>query len=138
MNNHLNFEAQKIALKQDSSGFVLTLRIHPDELPEEIFRDFCGARYSVAIARINDDETLVQYRNRVQESALLCKDNLFWEFLSDQIGEEIKSEDKAVSAFYALCSITSRVELNGKPRAKEAFDQIIKEYNEYSKKKFGV
>ena len=36
----LNFESQKIALKQDSTGYVLTLRVHPDELPEEILRDF--------------------------------------------------------------------------------------------------
>jgi hypothetical protein len=29
----LEFEAKKIALKQDSNGFVLTLAVHPDEAP---------------------------------------------------------------------------------------------------------
>ncbi len=29
------FEAVKVGLKQDSSGYILTLRIHPDEIPEE-------------------------------------------------------------------------------------------------------
>ena len=26
-----NFEAVKVAIKQDSSGYILTLRMHPDE-----------------------------------------------------------------------------------------------------------
>ena len=35
------------ALKQDKTGFVLTLNMHPDEIPEELLRDFVGARYQV-------------------------------------------------------------------------------------------
>ena len=50
--NALQFEAVKIALKQDKTGFVLTLNIHPDEIPDELMRDFVGARYGVAMARI--------------------------------------------------------------------------------------
>ena len=55
--NALQFEAVKIALKQDKTGFVLTLNIHPDEIPDELMRDFVGARYGVAMARIEDNET---------------------------------------------------------------------------------
>jgi hypothetical protein len=43
------FEAVKVSMKQDNSGYVLTLRIHPDEVPEEILRDFVGARYMAVL-----------------------------------------------------------------------------------------
>jgi hypothetical protein len=55
--NAMQFEGLKVALKQDATGYVMTLRIHPDEVPEEILRDFVGARYVVAMVRIDDDET---------------------------------------------------------------------------------
>ena len=69
----LQFEGQKVALKQDRTGFVLTLSIHPDEAPEELLRDFVGARYMVVMARIQDDETPTPYKNRVSKAAMLCK-----------------------------------------------------------------
>ena len=53
----MQFECRKVALKQDRSGFVLTLSIHPDEIPEELLRDFVGSRYGVAMVRIQDDES---------------------------------------------------------------------------------
>jgi hypothetical protein len=52
----LQFEAIKIALKQDKTGFVLTLNMHPDEIPEELLRDFVGARYQVVMVRLNDHD----------------------------------------------------------------------------------
>ena len=51
----LQFETIKIALKQDRNGYVMTLRIHPDDVPDELLRDFVGARYIVAMVRLNDD-----------------------------------------------------------------------------------
>jgi hypothetical protein len=35
----LQFEARKVALKQDRTGYVLTLSLHPDEIPVELLRD---------------------------------------------------------------------------------------------------
>ena len=42
----LQFEAIKMAIKQDKDGYVLTLRMHPDEIPEELLRDCFGYRKS--------------------------------------------------------------------------------------------
>jgi len=50
----LQFEARKVALKQDRTGYVLTISIHPDEIPEELLRDFVGSRYGCALVRIQD------------------------------------------------------------------------------------
>ena len=79
----LQFEALKVALKQDATGYVLTIRIHPDEIPQELMRDFIGARYAIAMVRINDDESFTQVRNRVQKAGMLCRENWFHRFLEE-------------------------------------------------------
>jgi len=56
MSPYPNFEAQKIAMKQDKEGMVLTLRIHPDELPAELMRDFVGSRYQVVMVRLDGED----------------------------------------------------------------------------------
>ena len=127
----LNFEGQKVALKQDASGYVLTLRIHPDELPEELFRDF--ARYGVAMVRINDDESVVNYMNRVKKSGMLCKNRVFWDWLEHEgyVSTKTCTEDVAIKALYEICNISSRTELTN------SFDKMVKDYDEWSKKEIG-
>jgi len=120
----LQFEARKIALKQDRNGFILTLAIHPDELPEEMFRDFVGARYGCAMVRIEDDESAKSYNNRVQRAAMLCRDMSFQEWLG------VASEEEAAINLCLRLGIESRSELNGNRKAQERFDVISKNYEE--------
>jgi len=120
----LEFEGKKIALKQDSNGFVLTLAIHPDEAPEELLRDFVGARYVVVMVRILDDETKLLYKNRVSQAAVLCKN------LDFQMWLGVNSEPKAAEELCKRLEIKSRSELNGNKQAQERFDQLVKEYND--------
>ncbi len=77
----MQFESRKVALKQDRTGFILTLSIHPDEIPEELLRDFVGARYGVAMVRIQDDESATPYTNRVQKAGMLCRQPQFQDFM---------------------------------------------------------
>lgn len=82
------FEAIKVAMKQDKSGYILTLCIHPDEVPEEILRDFVGARYAVVVVRMTDDEQpMVREqelgRDSVRMAGILCRDKDFWRFLKE-------------------------------------------------------
>jgi hypothetical protein len=121
----LQFEARKVALKQDRTGFVLTLAIHPDECPEEILRDFVGARYGCAMVRIQDDESATPYSNRVQSAGMLCKQPTFQEFLS------VDSEAAAAAELCKRCGIESRTELHGNEVAKMIFDDLIKDYEKY-------
>jgi len=50
------FEGKKIALKQTKDGYAMTLAIHPDDIPDELMRDFVGARYMVVMVRLADNE----------------------------------------------------------------------------------
>jgi len=118
----LQFEARKVALKQDRTGYVLTLSLHPDEIPEELLRDFVGARYACALVRIQDDESPTPYENRVQKAAILCKKIDFMDFIG------ALSEDMAARKLCQACGITSRSELNGNVEAQQKFDDLVKDY----------
>ena len=81
----LNFEAIKVALKQDKTGYVLTLCVHPDDIPNELLRDFVGSHYQVVMVRLNGDN---QPLNRdgefegdraIRLAGVLCREKEFWE-----------------------------------------------------------
>ena len=118
----LQFEARKVALKQDRTGFILTLALHPDEVPEEILRDFVGARYACAVVRIQDDESPTPYDNRVAKAGMLCRDPDFQEYLL------CDNETDAAHMLCKHCGVESRSELNGKKDAQIIFDKIVSSY----------
>lgn len=120
----LQFEAKKVALKQDRTGYILTLCLHPDQIPEELLRDWVGARYACALVRIQDDETATPYSNRVQKAAILCKQKTFQQFIG------ATDEDGAADLLCDQCGIESRAELNGNRKAQAAFDALLKEYED--------
>jgi len=120
----LQFEARKVALKQDRTGYVLTLSLHPDEIPEELLRDFVGARYGCALVRIQDDESPTPYKNRVQQAGMLCRDEAFQAWMG------VDSENEAANLLCERCEIQSRSELNGNKKAQALFDELIKDYEE--------
>jgi hypothetical protein len=128
----LQFEARKVAMKQDRTGFVLTLSIHPDELPEELMRDFVGARYGCALVRIQDDESPTPYVNRVQKAGMLCRTPAFQEFVAERLTGHSVNEDKAAAVLCKQCGITSRSELNGNTKAQEMFDAIVLDFENWS------
>ena len=129
--NALQFEAVKIALKQDKTGFVLTLNIHPDEIPVELMRDFVGARYGVAMVRIQDNESATQYDNRVKKAGMLGRSRRFHLWLTKSVGLKIDGEDDAVRAIHKICKIDSRTELNGNSQAQQKFDEMVKDYEQW-------
>jgi hypothetical protein len=130
----LQFEALKVALKQDATGYVLTIKIHPDEIPQELMRDFIGARYGVAMVRINDDESPMVVKNRVQKAGMLCRHNWFHRFLEECYEMSNANEATATRFLHDICGISSRTELNGNVDAQQAFDKLVDEYEEWSKK----
>jgi hypothetical protein len=131
--NALQFECRKVALKQDRTGYVLTVVIHPDEIPEELLRDFVGSRYGVAMVRIADDESAVPYQNRVMQAGMLCRTREFQYWLKENKLLERISEDEAINALYKLCVINSRTELNGNADAQKKFDEMVNDYDRWKK-----
>lgn len=124
----LQFEARKIALKQDKTGFTLALSIHPDELPDALIRDFVGSRYVCVMVRLQDDESPTKYDNRVTRAGILCRDESFQKFMSDVYLAEAQSEEAAAAQLCKQCGISSRTELNGNHLAQALFDELVREY----------
>jgi len=131
--NHPSFEAVKVGIKQDNSGYILTLRIHPDDLDERIMRDFVGARYMTVMVRINEEEKPM---NREQElakdmvriSGILCRDPKFWEFLSES-GQVIeKTEKEATTWLKTYLKVESRADIGKSQQATERMLGLKQEF----------
>lgn len=131
------FEARKIALKQTKDGHVLNLAIHPDEIPEEILRDFVGARYMVVMVRLADTEAPMvraeEYAGArlVKQAGMLCRERQFWDFLHEQGDIFERSEESAVDWLCAYLNITSRADLKTNEKAQKLFEQINSEYKKW-------
>jgi hypothetical protein len=136
----LQFEGVKVALKQDKTGYVLTLSLHPDDIPEELLRDFVGSRYQVVMVRIDGNE---QPMNReaefegdkyVRVAGMLCKDSQFWQYLYEdsQILEETEKETTDWLRNYL--GVQSRADLKTNKQAREHLGQLVKEFNAWKQK----
>ena len=49
----IQFEGIKTGIKQSKDGYILTLAVHPDEIPDDLVRDFIGSRYVVVMVRLD-------------------------------------------------------------------------------------
>jgi hypothetical protein len=133
----LQFEAVKIAMKQDKTGHILTLNIHPDELPTELMRDYVGARYQVVMVRLNGEDKPMnrdhEYsRDPVRTAGILCRDKQFAQYLFDK--EEIfeKKEADVIEWLKGELGIESRSELKEDQQKAKKFFAIFQEYKQWN------
>lgn len=125
--SHPQFECIKVSLKQDNAGYILTLRVHPDELDEQIMRDFVGARYMAVLVRMNEDERPMNReqelgKDMVRTSGMLCRDPKFWAFLEDA-GEIFgQSEKEATEWMYKYLKVDSRADI---PKSQSAIEKLL-------------
>ena len=129
----LQFEAVKMALKQDKNGYALTLSVHPDMAPEDLLRDFVGSRYQVVMVRINEDEQPMNRsqelsRDYVRSAAILCRDTEFQRFLLDSGQIFDADEQLAVDWLKAELGVQSRKEIQDKPAAQHRLLSIKQEF----------
>jgi len=132
------FEAVKVAIKQDKTGYILTLAIHPDEIDESVMRDFVGARYQVVMVRLNGEEKPMNRdqelsRDLVRSSALLCKDLQFHKFLLET-GQIFSATEKEVTDWLRdELQVGSRSELATNQTAAKHYNFIYGEYLAWKK-----
>lgn len=129
-----NFEAIKVSIRQNKDGYVLTLAIHPDDVPEEILRDFVGSRYAVAMIRIGDDEMPFErpkQNSYVQTAAILSKDPLFQKWLDASGNTFAANEEDAARVICEFCEIQSRAELANNTKAQHRLIDLKKEFDSW-------
>src|SRR6516162_7119829 len=113
-------EALKVALKQEAEGYMLTLRIKPEELPETVILANVNARFAVAFSEIGDDEQLKpkpvevkskrQRNSNVMRAGIVCGEPAFQKFLETKKrlswnGAIGKGADKAADAMRVLIGV---------------------------------
>jgi hypothetical protein len=128
------FEGKKVSLKQTKDGHVLTLAIHPDDTPDEILRDFVGARYMVVMVRIGENEEPMERQpvnKHISIAGMLCRDPEFWEFLFEQGLLLETSEKEATEWLKSYLNIESRSELKDNEDAQIALNKILREFKEW-------
>lgn len=132
----LQYEAVKIAMKQDKEGYVLTLRVHPDEVPEALLRDFCGARYQCVMVRLGDDEKPVNRENFsdvVRLAGMLCRDKLFAKYLMENGFIFDDSEDDVIEWMKHELGISSRAELKMNKTAADNLKGFNMEFQQWKR-----
>lgn len=131
----MQFEAVKIAIKQDKTGYVLTLNMHPDDIPEDLLRDFVGSRYQVVMVRLNqnerpmDREVEFEGAKSIKIAGLLCRDPGFWKYLHEDNQILEAKEEEATSWLREYLGVTSRSELKTNKEARVRLDSLNKEYS---------
>lgn len=137
----LQFEAVKMEMKQNKNGYILTMCLHPDEVPEDLFRDFVGARYQVVMVRINPDESPMERHEEpkresehVRLAGMICRDKAFWNYLYDDCLIIEPSEEEATEWLREYLGIQSRTELKDNLEAQAQLDSINKEFLAWKQK----
>ena len=136
----LQFESVKVALKQNKDGYVLTLCIHPDDVPLELLRDFVGARYQVVMVRLNDEDMPINREaefdgsKSVRLAGILCKEKEFWEYLHSDEQIFLANETEATEWLRNYLGVQSRSELKTNVEARNRLNKVNEEYMAWKRK----
>ena len=136
----MQFEAVKVALKQDKTGYVLTLCMHPDEIPEDLLRDFVGSRYQVVMVRLNSQEMPLDRQEEFAGSramkiaGALCRDERFWRFLHAENHILEPFEREATDWLREYLGVKSRAELKTNHAARVRLETINMEFTTWNQK----
>jgi hypothetical protein len=130
------FEGKKIALKQTKDGYAMTLAIHPDDVPDELLRDFVGARYMVVMVRLADNEEPLNREEyagakMVKLAGMLCRDPEFWQWLHEDGSLFEKNEAACVDWLTSYLNISSRSEIKTNLDAQDTLKNIYDGYKEW-------
>ncbi len=53
----VKFEAVKTSMMQDKNGTNIRLTIHPNDVPQDLHKDWVGSRDMVVMVKLNEDGT---------------------------------------------------------------------------------
>ena len=130
MKDPIQFEAIKTALKQSKDGYMLSLAVHPDEIPDDLMRDFVGSRYIVVMVRLGDEEKPMVREEEfpgdtaVKLAGIFCRDPEFWEWLNKKEWLMEKSEKACAEWLTSYLDIESRKELKTNQEARDLFNRL--------------
>ena len=111
------FEAVKSVLRQSKDGIVLSLVIHPSNVPTPLLADPIGSRYMVGMVRMGDNEEIIEPesvregKRMVTSAGALCRDSDFQKWMVDNGFSGEQTEEAAATSVKRLLKVKSRAEL---------------------------
>lgn len=111
------FEAVKSVLRQSKDGIVLSLVLHPSDVPTPLLSDPIGSRYMVGMVRMGDNEEIIEPesvregKRMVTSAGALCRDSDFQKWMVDNGFSEEQTEEAAATSVKRLLKVKSRAEL---------------------------
>jgi hypothetical protein len=116
---------------------MLSIAVHPDDIPDPLVKDFVGSRYMVVMVRLNDEdkpmERVKSHHPVVSMAGMLCRDSEFWAYVTLVCEEVICSEAECAEWFKFHFDISSRSELKTNELAREAFIKFKEGFEEWKK-----
>jgi len=130
------FEGKKVALKQTKDGIVMSLAIHPDDLPEELMRDFVGARYMVVMVRLGDEEKPLNREEfagsqLVKLAGMMCREADFWDYLYEDGQLFEKNETACIEWLTSYLGVRSRADIKTDMNAQHLLKSLNAKYKEW-------
>ena len=157
----INFEAVKLALRQSKDGIALTLSVHPSDMPAALWSHPIGARYMVALVRLDDTDQPISpsaafaapeaptprpagvrgkpdtRRTTLSQRAFkLCADKGYWKWLNAHAPEgttPVSDEHYAADVMRGALKVGSRAEFDiAGSRAQRAFLEHEASFNQWA------
>ena len=129
----IQFEGVKTGLRQSKDGYMLSIAVHPDDIPDDLVKDFVGSRYMVVMVRLDDEdkpmERVKTHHPAVAMAGMLCRDSNFWAYIALVCEEDINSESECAEWFKFHFEINSRAEFKTNKEACEAFIKFKEGYD---------
>lgn len=136
----ISFEAFKLALKQDRNGHVLTLVIHPNETPDELWRTPAGQRYGVALVQLDEEEAAFEDGQDGERAMKMlgarARDARFQRWVLREAGPVAshlmgEPERRARDAVKHILAIASSTEIRDNPEVRGKFMELMQKYDKY-------
>jgi len=130
------FEAIKSVLRQSKDGIVLSLVIHPSDVPVPLLSDPIGSRYMVGMVRLGDNEEIIEPesvregKRMVTSAGALCRDSDFQRWMGDNGFTDDETEAAAATAVKQLLKVESRAELKSNVDAQRRWSIIRRHFIE--------
>ena len=128
--NAVTFEGAKLYLKQDGRGFVLSILVHPNDVPIDLMMSPINTRYTVAMVEMADNGEPVAPKDKtegeklVASAGMLCKNPRFIEWLYKRRLIDAEEEREAENYVRTICKIESRSELKTNHSARDRFVKL--------------
>jgi len=140
----LSFEAVKTSFRQTKDGYHLTLVLHPNDVPQDLFSSWVGTRYQCAMVQLSDDDQPMKTKEsiesdaNIQQAGMLCRSPRFQTWIHQRALTDIEErdvwgeseEDHTVRVLTKLCGISSRKELATDLEGRKIFKELCDAYIE--------